>query len=103
MSRRCQIIKVDDRAIAHLFSGSLGGFPEDCEIRSVEHDFIRQSFLLIVEHPDFPEVEEGQELPIMDLPSLFNRNDRLRDYLHKKFLSNLSENEFDAYLVENEL
>jgi hypothetical protein len=41
----------------------LSGPPEGAELMAVHYDHGRQCFVVVVYHPDFPEVSEGDEIP----------------------------------------
>lgn len=44
--------------------------PDDAELRGVMFDHHRDAFVFRWEHPDFPHVPEGEELPVLDPPAM---------------------------------
>jgi hypothetical protein len=64
--RRFVVVAVEEDAVIDLFNWSqadpvrvpvIEGLPYGYEVRAVHYDFVRQSFLLRVHHPTFPEVD----------------------------------------------
>lgn len=76
-SRRCKLIPIGIPEIMTLLGKwrdrdcislpVLTGIPDDARICGVHHDFSRDTFLIQVEHPSFPEIAPGSEYLWMDL------------------------------------
>lgn len=75
-AKRLKGIVVSQRDIlfAYLIQGArlpdavliqeIGNVPADAEVRSVFHAPERQAFVFVIEHPSFPQVPAGSEIPM---------------------------------------
>jgi len=75
IDRRLKILRADPRLIVEMLNGlpsqSIGlptealGLPEGTQVVEVDRCFWTRSLKLVLRHPSFPEVPEGQELPMI--------------------------------------
>lgn len=73
-SRRCKIVIIEAKTILCLLGGwkdcdyirlpHLAGLPEGYTIRNVAFDFPYNAFMVLIEHPSFPEVAPGCMYPV---------------------------------------
>lgn len=64
-TRRYKLLRIDYDILIELVQGKwrIKGMPSDIHVIGVEKDFCTHSWLICIEHPTFPEVPEGREIP----------------------------------------